>query len=313
MEKWFFYTVMKTEVTPAATPGKKKPANRFFKEFMGSIIKWSLIIILAIIVAVIGTGWLLGEIETSNAIKKSRAEIEMKTAADASNKTANPADKQQLEAEIAKAKKAFDEQAKEMQITFEAQLKNRSDEWQKADAAAKAAEAKTKAAEQQLEAEKAKVAKADADAKKAEADRVTALEDARKASVEAASEEVEADRVERPQGRTRTTGSAGSNRYDEAQDEARDVGRTEFDPTIDVDVPEVVRVQKKTSPNGTFYILYGPGDKMITVGADHTGPLGDIDFKTQRPSGKLMSLSNVPQGLSVRPGRKPVVIVAGGK
>lgn len=79
---------MKTPPTPPASG--KKPANRFFKAFMGKIIKWTLVLLAIIILAVIGTGWVLGKIETDNAIKTLEAERRIKTAADAAEKPVNP-------------------------------------------------------------------------------------------------------------------------------------------------------------------------------------------------------------------------------
>ncbi len=75
---------------PTLPPSGKKPAVRFFKAFIGKIVKITLVILLIIIVGAIGTKYVMGEIDVRNSIRKVEAEKRIKTAADAADKPANP-------------------------------------------------------------------------------------------------------------------------------------------------------------------------------------------------------------------------------
>lgn len=112
--------------------------------------------------------------------------------------------------------------------------------------------------------------------------------------------EVEAQ-VERnvPQGRTG------------ARLEERD-GTLRFNPTVDVQVPVVESVEKFTVGKNTFYVLRNGEGRLVTVGENFTGQLGEIDFRCKRPEGKLAMMSEgLPPRFHIKAGRCPVVIVAG--
>ncbi len=85
-------------------------------------------------------------------------------------------------------------------------------------------------------------------------------------------------------------------------------GINTFNPTELIELPTVGRVEKHSSPNGDFYLLFGSNGRMITAGGD-TINLLEPKWAITRPKGKLALLDPLPPGLTLFPGRYPVAVV----